>query len=286
MANHLVEIKKSVSFIFIMNKENKLIPNGTGFFVGVKNETNPETFNVYFVTAKHVLQDSGGNYHSEIFLRLNTKDGESKLIKLKTEDLKISEHGDRDVDIALFSLLPNDATYDFKFIPDSLLANDIVVTQHQIAEGDDVFFSGLFTAHLGQKKNQPIIRFGKVALIPDDKIEWKEHGKEAKFMDLYLLECQSFGGNSGSPVFFQLNPTRVPGQLSLGGPRIFLAGVMTGSFLNGNKVQINQSIPNLVSLQNVGIAAVTPAQKLHEILQSEDLKEQRKKPPVQVESKE
>ena len=51
-------------------------------------------------------------------------------------------------------------------------------------------------------------------------------------MDLYLLECQPFAGNSGSPVFFQLEPLRNPWQLSLGGPKIYLGGVMTGSFLH------------------------------------------------------
>lgn len=65
--------------------------------------------------------------------------------------------------------------------------------------------------------------------------------QSAKFLYLYLLECQSFGGNSGSPVFFQLNPLRKPGQLSLGGPVIFLAGVMKGSFLTGSELQITET---------------------------------------------
>jgi hypothetical protein len=101
--------------------------------------------------------------------------------------------------------------------------------------------------------------------MPDEKIEWKEKNKPVKLIDLYLLECQSYGGNSGSPVFFQLNPLRKPGQISLGGPVIFLAGLMTGSFLNGSEVQITEAKDSkLFSLQNIGIAAVTPAQKLYE----------------------
>ena len=108
------------------------------------------------------------------------------------------------------------------------------------------------------------------------KIEWKEKDKPAKFMDLLLLECQSFGGNSGSPVFYQLNPLRKPGQISMGGPIVFLAGIMTGSFLHGNQIQITDTVANLVSLQNVGIAAVTPADKLHEILFSEEMIKSRK----------
>ena len=34
MANHLQEIKKTVSFIFVPEGRDKLKPNGTGFFVG------------------------------------------------------------------------------------------------------------------------------------------------------------------------------------------------------------------------------------------------------------
>ena len=176
----------------------------------------------------------------------------------------------------MFNYLPDQNIFDFKFIPNNLIANKEVVEKNEIAEGDEVFFTGLFTSHIGQKRNQPIIRFGKVALISDEKIEWKEKDKPAKFMDLLLLECQSFGGNSGSPVFFQLNPMRKPGQISLGGSVIFLAGIMTGSFLHRNQIQITDTVANLVSLQNVGIAAVTPADKLHEILFSEEMVKLRK----------
>lgn len=77
MANHLQEIKKSVSFIFIPEGVDKFKPNGTGFFVGVKHIDNKQVFSVYFVTAKHVLKDKDGNYLPEIALRLNKKDDTS-----------------------------------------------------------------------------------------------------------------------------------------------------------------------------------------------------------------
>src|SRR3989344_7101912 len=235
MANHLQEIKKSVSFIFIPEGTDKFKPNGTGFLVGVKHADTENVFSVYFVTAKHVLKDKDGNYLPEIVLRLNKKEGDSQLIKFALKDIEIFEHTDKDVDIALFNCLPDQSVYDFKFIPDNLIASKEVITTNEIVEGDEVFFVGLFTSHIGQKKNQPIIRFGKVALISDEKIEWKEKDKPAKFMDLLMLECQSFGGNSGSPVFYQLNPLRKPGQISIGGPIVFLAGIMAGRFFHWNK---------------------------------------------------
>lgn len=275
MPNHLSEIKKSVSFVFIPDTKSGMRAYGTGFFVGVKNEKNLNVFNVYFVTAKHVLQDGNGAFLSEIILRLNKKDGGSQLEKINLKDVKIFEHMDKDVDIAVFNCLPDQNIYDFRYIPDNMIANQDVINKNEITEGDEVFFTGLFTSYLGQKKNQPIIRFGKVALMPEEKIEWKEKNKPAKSMDLYLLECQSFGGNSGSPVFFNLSPMRKPGQISIGGPNILLAGVMTGSFLEGYEVQSVDATEKLMSVQNAGIAAVTPAYKLHEILFSKEIVELR-----------
>jgi len=277
MSNHLKEIKKSVSFIFIKNDKGDLVPNGTGFFVGVINEKNTETSNIYLVTAKHVLQDKNGKYLTDVVLRLNKKDGGSQLISIDLTKIKIFEHNDKDVDIAVFDCLPDQKVFDFKYIQDQLIASSEVIKKNEISEGDDVFFAGLFTSYMGQKKNQPIIRFGKVSLMSDEKIEWKEKDKPVKLLDLYLLECQSFGGNSGSPVFFNLNPMRRPGQLNLGGPVIFLAGLMTGSFLNGSEVQTTDTVAKMISLQNIGIAAVTPAHKLHEILFSEELVKLRSK---------
>lgn len=269
--NYLAEIKKCITFIFIKNKKGEWIPNGTGFFVGVKNEKKLDAYNIYLVTAKHVLLDKK-EFLPTIAIRLNSKIGDSKLIEVSLKDIEIFMHEDKDVDIAVFNCLPDENKYDFKFIQNDLIASQEIINKHEISEGDEVFFSGLFTSHVGQKRNQPVIRFGKVALMSDEKIEWRDTGAtEPKWVDLYLLECSSFGGNSGSPVFFQLNPLRKPGTLVIGGNTIFLAGVMTGTFLNGTEIQAAETKQSLFSLQNIGISAVTPAYKLYEILFSERL---------------
>jgi hypothetical protein len=276
MANYLNEIKKSVLFIYLTDQNGGYIPVGTGFLVGVTLEEDRERCAVYLVTAKHVLQDQAGNYLSEIFIRLNTRSGDSVIHRISLKDLTISEHPDKDVDIALFNFLPNESVYDFKLILDEMIASKDIILKHNIAEGDEVFFSGLFVAFPGQKKIQPIIRFGRVALVPDEKIEWKDNNKPAIRADLLLLECQSFGGNSGSPVFYRLSPMRNPGQINVGGPEIFLAGIMKGSFLNFDQIRVANTAAGFYSAQNIGIAAVTPADKLHEILFSKLLIEARK----------
>lgn len=248
----LTEIKKSVSFIFLPDEKGNFIAQGTGFFMGVRTAANSDQFSLYFVTAKHVLQDASGAYFSSFYLRLNKVSGDSELIRINKQDIRLVEHPDPLVDLVLFNLVPDTRIVDFKFIPADLINN-----QYQVREGQDVFFSGLFLSHVGQKKNQPIIRFGKVALISDEKIEWRERN-QTQWLELYLLECQSYAGNSGSPVFYQPHAN---------GP-ILLAGVMKGSFIQTNQITMQDNTPNLISFQNIGIAAVTPARKLQDILLS------------------
>ncbi len=67
-------------------------------------------------------------------------------------------------------------------------------------------------------------------MLTDDPIRWQEAGKPPVLVQLYLLETMSFGGNSGSPVFFMQGIDRQPGTLFVGGPEITLAGVMRGNF--------------------------------------------------------
>ncbi len=64
-----------------------------------------------------------------------------------------------------------------------------------IREGTEVFFTGLFVPYSGYERMYPIVRFGRVSLVTEEKIKWKD-----QLMDLYLIESGSFGGNSGSPV--------------------------------------------------------------------------------------
>jgi hypothetical protein len=57
----LEEVKKCATFVFLIDDQQKVVPNGTGFFVKVRQEHNPNRGVGYFVTAKHVLQDDNGN---------------------------------------------------------------------------------------------------------------------------------------------------------------------------------------------------------------------------------
>jgi len=79
-----------------------------------------------------------------------------------------------------------------------------------------------------------------------------------KASTLYLMECLSFPGNSGSPVFFGVKPAENVMSIRIG-ERIYLAGIIMGSFHNTEFFGYDT-----FTKQNVGITAVTPAYKLQE----------------------
>lgn len=278
------EVKDTVTFIFIKNDSGQVIPNGTGFFVGVKDENDPNINYIYLVTAKHVLlDDKTSSLSNSIYVRLNKKTGDSQFFEILLcgpNAVKVYFHEDSAVDIALIPFAPDINVFDCKWIPVDIITTKEIFKESRIREGDDVFFVGLFTPYYGNQRNYPITRFGRVALITDEKIPWQDK-KDAtrQMLELYLVEAQSFGGNSGSPVFFQMNPTREPGSI-VKNFKVLLAGVMKGCYLDAKEIQVIETNKNPISLENVGIAAVVPAYRLYELLFSDELKNVRPKKKV------
>jgi hypothetical protein len=277
------DMPKIVTFIFLADAAGnvakddtgKPIPYGTGFFVGVKIADGKQAV-TYLVTAKHVLKDEQGRELKRVYLRLNSKNGDPTFAALDLTDNgvpRVYTHSDPTVDLAVVPVRLDENTIDFKIMLDDLLTTKESFTELKISEGSDVFFIGLFASFYGQHKNFPIARFGRVAMVVGEKIPWQDRPSEPiQEADLYLLETQSYGGNSGSPVFFSLGIDRVPGQISLG-TEVRLAGVMRGTFLNGSPIQFRQTPTAVIpfSTQNIGIAAVTPSYLLREILYSAPL---------------
>jgi hypothetical protein len=95
-----------------------------------------------------------------------------------------------------------------------------------------------------------------------------------------LSETFTFGGNSGSPLYFYKSPFRTD---TFDVKKLLweykLAGVIRGYYPNYNplkKIKTKQTQNDkTVSSENTGIALVTPSAKLIEILQTEELKLQR-----------
>ena len=275
-------LKKVVAFVYV-EKKGKWEVNGTGFFVGVKIPRQPETHKLYFVTSKHVLQkrDDRGRFLDELYpsinIRLEGKEGKAELgdppLTIIREGPKknVFFHEDSSVDLVVITYVPDPKRCDYDFVPDHGIATKEIFQKLRIAEGSEVFFIGLFWHHIGVEKNFPITRFGRVALISDEKIIW--NGKES---DLYLMECTSFGGNSGSPVFIYTEKKGF-GDDPSEPIKVMLIGIMQGHFLEPGPIGFAENAKKVpIAGLNSGISAVVPAQKLYEILFSEELKNQRR----------
>ncbi len=72
-----------------------------------------------------------------------------------------------------------------------------------------------------------------------------------------------------------LGSDREPGSLVVGPPVLKLAGIMQGTFLDAQEIKVLNTKTAPISLSNMGIAAVVPAYKLHDLLYSKELKLQR-----------
>ena len=269
-------LKKVVTFILIESGHSDLVPIGTGFFVGIRDSTDPGLTWGYFVTARHVLtRPTDGHLWPEVFLRVNKQAGgiHTGRLALVAEgpDKSVFFHPDSTVDLAVVPIVPDVEQYDFLVIPDSMITSRDKFADLGVVEGADVFFIGLFTLYLGEAQNYPVVRFGRVALATTEKVSWN-----GLLMDLYLMETFAYGGNSGAPVFFYLGVDRQPGSIFVGTPELYLAGVMMGAFQDVTPVYELEAAGKQVSLSNMGIAAVVPAYKLRELLFGEELSGRRR----------
>jgi len=271
------DIKNAVAFVYVNDAKANRVANGTAFFVCVPSPKDAARTHVYLVTSKHVLRkDNGETWYERVFLRMNVRNGGSEFIEIPLRhangDLVSRIHEDESVDLAVAPVLPPVEKFDFKCVDSNIITNQADYKDLNIREGSDVFFAGLFLPYAGSERIYPIVRFGKVALITPEKIPWNKIP-----MELSLLEISSFGGNSGSPVFFYLGSDRQPGALVVGPPVLKLAGVMMGTFLDHQPIQVVETNRVPISSSSAGIAAVVPANKLQEILFSDHFEKARNK---------
>ena len=264
------DLKSVTAFIYVQDSLGRKSPNGTCFFVGIRSKQDTTQYYPYLVTAKHVLQKEGEEFHTEIFVRMNTKDSSRfSHVPIDTNSTQRSVyfHSDPSIDIAVIPYLPLENDFIFKFIDTSFIFDRKAFQSLQIHEGLETLFTGLFTAFIGDAKINPIVRFGKIALVSEEKIDWVK-GKS----DLILVETSSYGGNSGSPIYF-----KIPIPNSFNGYQLILGGILSGTFRDLAEIKVieNSNIVPIVPYNN-GISAITPVYLLREILYSDELSKLRK----------
>ena len=110
------------------------------------------------------------------------------------------------------------------------------------------------------------MRMGNIAMVPDERIPITNFGD----MEAYLIEARSIGGLSGSPVFV----IEVVDPLDR---RIHLLGLIQGHWDVKPETIIDEATEDSETRAgvNVGIAIVTPASKILEIINCNEMQKLR-----------
>ena len=170
-----------------------------------------------------------------------------------------------------------------------------------VETGDELFSPGLFIQSAGKNRNLPVVRFGNIARMPgDEMIVLSTRARGDISIRAYLAETHSWGGFSGAPVFWhfdypiatpvnaiRLGPAQPTSPLALvqrtpqperlnvligRGWAIALLGLVSGHYGIPTKAK-NEDIETEI---NAGIAVVTPAENIRELLMSDEMKEARR----------
>lgn len=231
---------------------------GTGFFVSKESKKIPGMNFLFLVTAKHVADKLE---YKNFYVRVNTHKGTSADIKCKVDNEWQIHPTDKAADVAVLPLGINSEHIDFLHIPSTMFLDEKTRTEKGIGAGDEVFIIGLFMHHIGNFKNLPIVRVGSIAMTPDERIFVKDFGE----MESYLIEAHSIGGLSGSPVF----------TTDRGFPEssLFLMGLMHGHWQIDSETIIDEieKDAGIKAKSNTGIAIVTPASKILDILNGAEI---------------
>lgn len=236
---------------------------GTAFFATVRNSRGTET--IYAVTARHILdktEDLG-----PLFIRMNTLDG---YLDFEAPHVQWARHESTDVAAIRIGIPPR---ADFRSLDQNFFLTDQLVIDHKVGPGDEVFFTGLFSEHPGRDRVQPIMRFGKLSMMPHEPITVKGLRVASK-IDAYLVEARSWGGHSGSPAFVYYPPDRFGHSISLptSGLPVFVLGLVQSHYEIQSDVELSGDLLGEGKVPiNAGIAAVVPSQKIIDLLMDPEL---------------
>lgn len=239
---------------------------GTAMLVARLIEGGTEAFS-YLVTAKHVITKIKDLGLPMTTIRLNISGGNSRVTQIPTAHW-LYHPSDPSVDVAVYPIQDTEFLFGtdhrcYPVTPAEL--PDGLIIHREYGVGSNVFMTGFFSEHYGKHRNIPIIRVGNIAAMPEEPIATKLGP-----MYGYLIEARSIGGLSGSPVFVETQylikdrngVTRLPE------PMFNLLGIIHGHF-DEDAPRSPDAVSEDIAIQrqiNMGIAIVTPAQKIIEVI--------------------
>jgi len=240
---------------------------GSGCLVLIKSLVKGYS-HAYAVTNRHVIEKANSPV-----IRLNTTSGEKDVLEFKNNDWIPHPDGD---DVAVCPIDFPAEQFKVRFIDrDAYFVTPDRIRFFDIGVGEGTFMVGRFISHEGKQRNTPSMRFGNIAMMPDEPVPHPlNHDQES-----FLVETRSIGGYSGSPVFVHipLSEARFDGY-----PRgvVFLLGIDWGHIPMYEKVVDKYGLDHPDGWRvksNTGMAAVVPAWRLNDLLNIPELVAQREK---------
>jgi len=266
-------IKKCLGFVGLRQSNGEIRWGGTAFIVSVPGSQYSGYKFDYLVTAKHVADEIAGE---DAVVRMNTADGGFVIFELINSPwwFHPTEASMVDAAVTIFAP-PPEIKLDVRNIPVRMFLNDKTIADRAIGIGDEIYISGLFTHITETSKNQPVMRTGNIAMMPDEKINFPALG----VIDAYVVEARSIGGLSGCPVFIR-ETVNIPLSETPGGPETRPMHGLGSMYFLGSMIghwQIPRSMnPALAEAVNMGMSVVVPAYKILEIINQPILADMRK----------
>jgi len=263
----------------------KKIPGATAFFVHVPSRPQSNVSWVYLVTARHVIEDADSDV---IHIRVNkTKEGFHEFPTTRDQWLT---HDTADVAAILFQPAQDEARdLGHRTIPLDIFVSGGPDYKYEgspfgqagglpVSIGHEVFFLGLFVQHYGQERNLPVARFGRISRMPGLIRLPRSRGTSSFETVAYLAECHSWGGHSGSPTFWLHPMVRERRQtIEIGNFQAFLGLVSAHYEIPREAKVVGDVVGKIETDINAGIAVITPAEAIRQLLMRDDFVAKREK---------
>ncbi len=243
---------------------------GTGFIVNFADDRlGKEMGFTYLVTNRHVVQPGveNGNPCKVIGYSISANHVGTpanpapylQSLAASPESLWVFP-ADGSVDLAAAQFALSTSEFDFITIPNKTFVTQEMIQKNEVVEVDPVIFTGLFIQYTGLRSLEPVVRSGTIAMLPEDLIQTTLH----KLGHVYLAEAHAFGGNSGSPMFVDVNKFK-----NVLGFDYKLLGVVTGEVQETEDLTLKVATTYKGTISaNSNVSVIVPAFEVNNLLMS------------------
>lgn len=254
----------AVVAIGVKTPENKPFWIGTGFIVSRKDADDPTNLTYFIITNKHVVENQ-----NLIYIRFNSTAGEfvkDYPVHLRDEsgNTFYSKHPNESPDVIAFQISPQTLIND-KSIWGAFSLEDHALTLSQmqqtgVEEGSLVYALG-FPMNLVDTIKTPICRLGCISRVTDAFILSKNN-------PIFLVDAQTFPGNSGGPIIYRPEETSIEGTPT--NTSANLIGILS-AYIPYRDTLVSQQTnqPIMIREENSGLTIVHPVDRIKEVVELE-----------------